>query len=44
MFRLSKGEGNYGTFHWNGSTNGKTLSGQDRKLSLGIVPSEIRGK
>lgn len=35
---------NYGTFHWNGSTNGKTLSGQDRKLSLGIVPSEIRGK
>lgn len=37
-------DANYGTFHWNGSTNGKTLSGQDRKLSMDNVPNEIKGK
>ena len=32
-----------GNFHWNGATNGKTLTGVDRS-DVGIIPSEIRNK
>lgn len=41
IFHRFQDDGN-GTFHWNGSTNGRTLSGEDRKLPESIVPIEIR--
>ncbi len=35
---------NFGTFHWNGSTAGKTQGGKERKIDLHNVPNEIKGR
>lgn len=33
---------NTGVYHWNGSTNGKTASGVERKISINEIPNFIK--
>lgn len=41
IYHRFQDDGN-GNFHWNGSTDGKTASGQDRSIKITDVPSEVK--
>ncbi|WP_327037485.1 hypothetical protein U0021_09100 [Moraxella canis] len=43
VYHRFQNDGN-GNFHWNGSTDGVTNSGKDRRISINHVPNSIRGK